>query len=151
LAPDTDFTSGLPQPSLAPGVLVLGWAVALGVPSAVSLYLRRRSAWPNVVALAWAAIEIGVSGHDHLSLYLWWALGAVGLVAWGIRDARSERINMGAAVFSATVLAFYFSEVFDKIGRSASLVGLGALFLVGGWWLERARRHFVLQIAGRIA
>jgi hypothetical protein len=52
---------------------------------------------------------------------------------------------MGAALFAATVIAFYFSEVMDKLGRSASLIGLGVLFLAGGWALERVRRRLVLQ------
>jgi uncharacterized membrane protein len=138
-------------PSLPRSLVTSGWAVALGVPSALSLLLRGRAAWPNVIAVFWVASEIAMrAGHyDGVSLYFWWALGAVALVAWGIRDGRRERIDLGAAAFGATVLAFYFSHVFDKLGRSASLVGLGALFLVGGWFLERARRHFVLQIAGR--
>ena len=130
-----------------------GWVVAVGVPLALSLLLRGRASWPNGVAVVWAAIEIGMraSRHADVSLYLWWALGAVALVAWGIRDRRRERIDLGAAAFGATVLAFYFSQVFDKLGRSASLVGLGVLFLVGGWLLERARRRLVLQVAGRAA
>ena len=73
-----------------------------------------------------------------MALYPWWVIGAVGLVAWGISEGRSERVNMGAALFAATVVAFYFSEVMDKLGRSASLIGLGLLFLAGGWALERA-------------
>jgi uncharacterized membrane protein len=79
---------------------------------------------------------------------LWWALGAVGLVAWGVREGRGERVNFGAAIFAATVIAFYFSQVMDKLGRSASLVGLGLLFLAGGWALERVRRRLVVQARG---
>jgi hypothetical protein len=50
---------------------------------------------------------------------------------------------MGAVIFAATVLAFYFSQVMDKLGRSLSLVGLGILFLAGGWALDRLRRRLV--------
>jgi hypothetical protein len=82
------------------------------------------------------------------ALYPWWALGALGLAAWGVREARSERINMASAIFACTVLVFYFSEVMDKLGRSASLVGLGIVFLAGGWALERVRRRLVLQTRG---
>ena len=82
------------------------------------------------------------------ALYPWWALGAIGLVAWGVRDGRGERVNLGAAIFAATIIAFYFSQVMDKLGRSASLVGLGLLFLAGGWALERVRRRLVLQARG---
>ena len=85
---------------------------------------------------------------DTVALYPWWVIGAGGLVAWGISEGRSERVNMGAAFFAATVVAFYFSEVMDKLGRSASLIGLGLLFLAGGWALERLRRRLVLQARG---
>ncbi len=36
----------------------------------------------------------------------------------------------------------------DKLGRSASLIGLGVLFLAGGWALEQMRRRLVLQAKG---
>ena len=45
-----------------------------------------------------------------------------------------------------TVLAFYFSQVMDKLGRSASLVGLGLLFLLGGWLLEKTRRRLMERL-----
>jgi hypothetical protein len=34
----------------------------------------------------------------------------------------------------------------DKLGRSASLIGLGILFLGGGWLLERTRRRLLAQM-----
>ena len=67
-------------------------------------------------------------------------------VAWGLWEARKERINAGIAGFALTVLAFYFSTVMDKLGRSASLIGLGLLFLAGGWLLEKARRRLVARL-----
>ena len=53
-----------------------------------------------------------------------------------------------AGAFGITVLAFYFSTVMDKLGRSASLIGFGLLFLAGGWALERARRRLVRVARG---
>jgi hypothetical protein len=101
------------------------------------------------VAVAWIVALLSLAQLDTgVALYGWWALGAVGLVAWGLSDARVERINMGAAVFAATVVAFYFSQVMDKLGRSASLIGLGLLFLGGGWALERVRRRLVEDARG---
>jgi uncharacterized membrane protein len=67
------------------------------------------------------------------------------MIAWGVREGRSERVNMGMAGFALTLLFFYFSQVMDKLGRSASLIGLGLLFLAGGWALERLRRRLVAQ------
>jgi hypothetical protein len=69
-------------------------------------------------------------GHgDRILVYVWCAVGAVGLVAWGIRESRAERINLGVAGFAITGLALYLSIVMDKMGRSASLVVLGLVFL----------------------
>jgi hypothetical protein len=66
-------------------------------------------------------------------------------VAWGVAEARPARINLGAALCALSVLAFYFSEVMGSLGRSASLIGLGILFLAGGAALERLRRRLVGQ------
>ena len=127
-------------------LLTIGTVVAVVVPLIVAYALRRASMWQNALAMAWIAALIFLGQlHQSLVLYAWWALGAVGLVAWGVTEGRTERINMGAAVFAATVLTFYFSEVMDKLGRSASLIGLGLLFLGGGWTLERARRRLVVE------
>jgi hypothetical protein len=138
---------------LAPPVLsvlyITGWAIVAVGPLGLATFLRGKDAWINAVASAWAIVLIvlGSTGSD-IPLYLWWALGAVGLVAWGVREGRGERVNFGAAIFAATVIAFYFSQVMDKLGRSASLVGLGLLFLAGGWALERVRRRLVVQARG---
>ena len=130
----------------APALRVLGWTVALGAPIAVAAALRGRRAWPNAVAAAWAgALFLIAATAGELALYPWWALAAVGLVAWGVHEGRGERINMGAAMFAASVIAFYFSAVMGRLERSLSLVGLGVLFLAGGWALERARRTLLLQ------
>jgi len=45
------------------------------------------------------------------------------------------------------VIAFYFSSVMDKLGRSASLIGLGLLLIAGGWAMERTRRRLVARVA----
>jgi uncharacterized membrane protein len=137
------------RPPLSIGALTVGWTVALALPMTVAVVLRGRSAWIQAVAMAWAVVLLymrPVTGD--VSLYGWWALGSIGLVVWGLRDGRSERINMGAAIFAITVLAFYFSQVMDKLERSASLAGLGILFLAGGWALERTRRRLVRRARG---
>jgi uncharacterized membrane protein len=137
------------RPSLPIGVLTVGWTLAVALPMAVAIVLRGRSAWIQAVAILWAVVLVHMRPiTGDVSLYGWWALGSVGLVFWGLRDGRSERINMGAAIFAITVLAFYFSQVMDKLERSASLAGLGILFLAGGWALERTRRRLVRRARG---
>ena len=71
------------------------------------------------------------------------------MIAWGLEGERKERINLGIAGFALTVLFFYFSNVMDKLGRAASLIGLGLLFLLGGWLLEKARRRLMAQLEER--
>jgi hypothetical protein len=39
----------------------------------------------------------------------------------------------------------------DKLGRSFGLMGLGILFLIGGWALERVRRRLIVDLEGRAA
>ena len=39
----------------------------------------------------------------------------------------------------------------DKMGRSASLIGLGILFLGGGWLIEKMRRRLIAQMRGEAA
>ena len=80
--------------------------------------------------------------------YLWCALLSVGLIAWGVKDRRELLVNLGIAGFALTVTGYYFSDVMDRLGRSASLIGMGLLFLGGGYLLERARREAALQAPG---
>lgn len=123
-----------------PGHLsAIGWLGALGLPFALAIHRRGRLAWMNGAALLWASI-LGFLGDWQWQTYAWCALGAVGLVHWGLHEARRERVNLGIAGFAITVATFYFSDVMDKLGRSLGLLGLGVLFLLGGWQLERLRR-----------
>lgn len=131
---------------------ILGWGASFGLPLMVAALLRGRQAWPIGLAALWVLALFGVRPLlGEALMYVWWAMGATAIAAWGVSEARSERINMGAAVFGATVLAFYFSQVMDKLGRSASLMGLGLLFLAGGWAIEHVRRRLVLQAQGGVA
>jgi hypothetical protein len=92
-----------------------------------------------------------LSPHDDPEknpwLYLWMALGASGLCLWGVRDNRKLFINYGIVVFALTVIAFYFSNVLDKLGRSMGLILLGVIFLAGGWLLLRLRAGLITRAA----
>ena len=130
-------------------LLAVGLLGSVVIPMLVAIAFRRTSSWHNLLSLVWIAALIGVGQLDSaVALYAWWAVGAIALVGWGVAEGRVERINLGAAAFAATVLAFYFSQVMDKLGRSASLIGLGLLFLGGGWALERLRRRLVVEVRG---
>jgi uncharacterized membrane protein len=138
--------------------LAVGWLVALALPLLISWCLRGQALRWNLVAALWV-IALGSTGYRavpqesalayfwrDLGPYLMWAIGSMGLIAWGLHEARKERINLGVAGFALTVLAFYFSTVMDKLGRSASLIGMGLLFLLGGWLLEKTRRRLVANL-----
>lgn len=134
-----------------------GWVMAFGLPLALAIGLRKRAAVMNLAAAAWVwalgAVSVWSENPsaaryivETLGPYLLCGVGSVGLVAWGIKEARKERINLGITGFAITILAFYFSTVMDKLGRSASLIGLGMLLLLGGWELERLRRRLVAEV-----
>ena len=137
---------------------LLGWLAAFSLPLILAWWLRRRAWWMNGIAALWviALVTTSLSSQPNESLlhYAWrqlgpygmCALGSIGLIAWGLKETRKERINLGVAGFALTVLFFYFSAVMDKLGRSASLIGLGLLFLLGGWLLEKARRRLVARL-----
>jgi uncharacterized membrane protein len=139
----------------------VGWAVAFLLPLALAWSLRRGADWMNLIAALWV-VALGTTGHGfdaragflrqawHESgSYIMCACGSVGLILWGLQEARKERINLGVAGFALTVLFFYFSSVMDKLERSASLIGLGLLFLLGGWLLEKTRRRLMARLDNR--
>jgi uncharacterized membrane protein len=70
-------------------------------------------------------------------------------ITWcGVRQASRALVNLGMVGFAIAVGWFYFSSIFDKIGRSLGLIGLGILFLLGGWALERMRRRLIAGMSG---
>jgi uncharacterized membrane protein len=60
-----------------------------------------------------------------------------------VHHASRALVNLGIVGFAITVGWFYFSDIFDKVGRSLGLIGLGILFLAGGWALEKMRRRLM--------
>jgi uncharacterized membrane protein len=132
-----------PLPS---GLAVLGWIGAVGLPVGVGVALRRSNFLPLTVAAVWVVAGTFLASYRGVAPYLWCAVLAVGVIAWGVLDRRAERINLGIAGFALTVLVFYFSDVMDKLGRSASLIVLGLLFLGGGYLLEQTRRRLVATV-----
>jgi len=145
----------------APGSLrALGWALTLALPLVLAAFLRRREAWTNLAAAVWvvALVNLGryssEAGREALysylwrgfGVYLWCALGAMGMIAWGLYEARKERINLGMVGLAITVLTFYFSSVVDKLGRATSMMSLGLLFLLLGWVLEKTRRRLLARL-----
>lgn len=146
---------------ISPLLHITAWVIAVCGPLALAFALRKSTAWTNGIAAVWVLVigtfhpansdttgALPIYAWNSLGPYFWAGVGALGLVGWGLLERRRERINIGIAGFGLTVIIFYFSDVMDKLGRSASLIGLGVLFLFGGWSLERARRRLVARVAG---
>jgi len=108
-------------------------------------------AWTNAVAALWVLVigtfspvrgdtggSLSIFAWNTLGPYFWGGVGALAMVGWGLLERRRERINLGVAGFALTVIIFYFSDVMDKLGRSASLIGLEYCSCLGdGRWSER--------------
>ena len=139
------------MPSPATSLRVAGWLMAFVLPLAAAGFLRSRAAIWNLGFALWVWAVSALDRHEffqNLAIYGVCALGAIALVCWGLQEQRRERINLGVAAFAITIIAFYFSTMMDKLGRSASLVGFGLLFLLGGWKLEQLRRKLVARTEG---
>ncbi len=134
--------------------------------AAVSLLLERRSAVPVAMAavlgyaLPWAQSRLTEDGFNgvpytitgpNLLAHALVAAAAMGLVGWGVFIASKALVNYGVAAFAVSVMWFYFSSVMGKLDRSLGLIGLGVLFLAGGWALERTRRRLVAGMPGYAA
>jgi hypothetical protein len=125
---------------------ITGWAMAFGLPLLIAWLLRGTAAWPTAVGAVWVLTGVLLGRHPGAAVFLWGGLGAAGVAASGVHEGSRLRINLGLAGFALTVLLFYFSSVMDRLGRSASLLAGGALFLVIGWGIERVRRRLVARI-----
>ncbi|HUJ32268.1 MAG TPA: DUF2157 domain-containing protein [Candidatus Acidoferrum sp.] len=148
------------NPPLSSVTLAVGWTVALLAPLVLAWFLRGPAAWMNVVCAAWAyALILAASysrsfgPHEYhqsllatLALYALLAIGSAGLVVWGLYEKRKERLNLGIAGFAISVLFFYFDSFMGKLGRSASLLILGVLCLLGGYVLEITRRKLMARM-----
>ena len=128
----------------APGVLAIGWSCAILLPLGFAYLFRGGATWMNLAAAIWVVgLNLAAQAQFDILLYGWCALGSVAMVAWGLYEFRAERINLGMAGFALTIVFFFFSSVMDKLGRSASLMALGILFVGGGWYWEKLRRRLV--------
>lgn len=126
---------------------IVGWTIALGLPLLTAWLLRGTAAWLTAVGAVWVVAGVLLGRQPGAAVFLWGGLGAAGVAASGVHEGSRLRINLGLAGFALTVLLFYFSSVMDRLGRSASLLAGGALFLGIGWGLERLRRRLVARIA----
>ena len=85
--------------------------------------------------------------EPSVAMYALVAALCVFLAWWGVHEASKALVNYGIGAFALTVMWFYFSDIMGKLDRSLGLIMLGALFLAGGWMLEKARRKLVASFS----
>jgi uncharacterized membrane protein len=138
-----------------------GWVDIAAIPILFSLVRLRKSTIPVlasigfVIALpwctriwnehypygSWTRTEPNLAAHALVAAF------CVFLIWWGVTQASRGLVNLGIVFFGATVAWFYFGDLFDKMDRSLGLIGLGVLFLAGGWALEKTRRGLLAHMA----
>ena len=141
---------------------VWAWMAIAAVPLIVAAFHGHKGLVPIAAAIAYAvalpwcyrtwttSYFIG-NGHTatytqtgpNLLAHILVAAFTVFLCWWGVRLVSRALVNLGIVSFASAIVWFYFSDILDKRGRSLGLIGLGILFLVGGWLLERTRRRIL--------
>lgn len=142
-----------------------GWVLFAFAPLFFAVFSPRRSLIPVAVAvgfslaLPWCyhTFRSGLVGEPNRSFtvievapnllaYALVAAFALFLTWWAVRLGSRILVNLGAFYFALTVGWFYFSNIFNEVNRSLGLIGLGVLFLAGGWALEKARRRLLRRM-----
>jgi uncharacterized membrane protein len=151
--------------SLIPfGIRVGAWIALAGLPLAIAAFHGHKGLVPPAAAVVYALVlpwcyrswtennnwangsHVYTRTEPNLAAYLLVAAFAIFLCWWGVRRASKALVNLGLVGFAAAVGWFYFSNLFDKLGRSLGLIGMGVLFLAGGWGLEKMRRRILLAM-----
>jgi uncharacterized membrane protein len=139
------------------GIRVWAWIDFAVLPLLLAVFKLRKSLVPVLAAIVfstmlpwWMSKTIRGNpfspfggGEYSLTAQVLVAAFCVFIIGWGVRHASQALVNLGVVGFAITVFWFYFSNIFDKLDRSLGLIGLGILFLAGGWALEKMRRKLV--------
>jgi uncharacterized membrane protein len=140
---------------------VWAWIALAAVPLAIAAFHGHKGLIPPAAAVAFSIAlpwchrswtEYQTFGPNHytfnryepnLAAHALVEAFAIFICYWGVRQASRALVNLGIVGFAVAVAWFYFSDIFDKVGRSLGLIGLGILFLAGGWALEKMRRRIL--------
>ncbi len=149
------------QTYLPLGTRTWGWVFIAVIPLLFAVFKFFKSVIPVVVAICFSialpwcqtmkTYNGGYGNYDYtftlsepnLAAHALVAAFAVFIIWWGVRQTSQALVNLGIVGFAITVGWFYFSDIMDKFGRSLGLIGLGILFLAGGWALEKWRRKLL--------
>jgi uncharacterized membrane protein len=150
-SPDSIWYRRLHPSAVPVGLQIFGFAAAYLPVLLFAVTRRKKQAIATFGAAVWVFILSIVSNYRNIesnpALHLWVALGACALCYWGVQENRKLFINYGTAIFAIDLIAFYFSNVLDKLGRSMGLILLGVIFLAGGWILNRLRTDLIARAA----
>jgi uncharacterized membrane protein len=154
------------QTAIPFGTRFWAWTAIAAVPLAIAAFrghwglIPPASAIAVAIALPWCQrtwiehYEYGngrnvsfTRSDPNLLAHMLVAAFAVFMIGWGMRQASRALVNLGIVYFAIAVTRFYYSNIFDKVGRSLGLIGLGILFLAGGWALEKARRGLLARMS----
>ncbi len=98
--------------------------------------------WFAITAIAFSSSQLLGDFSRVLIAQIFEAGAAIFVIWWGLRLSK-WLVNIGIVGFAVTVIWFYSADIFDKLDRSLGLIGLGILFLAGGWLLEKTRRNLI--------
>ena len=147
------------QPSIPFGTRVWCWIAIAAVPLMIAAFHGHKGLIPIAVAIAFVITlpychrrillrnDSYAYGDPNLLAHLLVAAFAAFFCWWGVRLASRSLVNLGILGFAAAVLWFYWSDLYNKLDRSLGLIGLGILFLAGGWALETMRRRILARMA----
>lgn len=120
------------------------WTAIAALPLVIAAF---KGHWGLIPPAAAVVFSVALPRCQHiLAAHALVAAFTVFIIWWGVRQASRALVNLGIVYFAIAVGWFYFSNIFDKVGRSLGLIGLGILFLAGGWGLEIARRGLLARM-----
>jgi len=152
------------QTYLSLGLRTWGWVFIAVIPLLFAVFKFFKSVIPVAVAIAfsialpwcqrfWTVTYNNPIDGSHysysqngpnLAAHSLVAAFAIFIIWWGVRQTSQALVNLGIVGFAISVGWFYYSDILDKFGRSLGLIGLGILFLAGGWALEKWRRKLLV-------
>jgi uncharacterized membrane protein len=148
------------QTYLPLGIRTWGWVDFAVLPLFFAVFKFKKSVVPVLVAIAFSlalpwclrtwteSYNLGTAyrSEPNLAAHVLVAAFCVFIIWWGVRRVSQALVNLGVLGFAIAVGWFYFSDIWDKLDRSLGLIGLGILFLAGGWVLEKWRRKLVAHM-----
>jgi uncharacterized membrane protein len=154
------------QTAIPFGTRFWAWTAIAAVPLAIAAFRGHWGLIPPASAVAVAIVmpwcqRIWIAHYEdtnggigsytrtepNLFAHMLVAAFAVFMIGWGVRQMSRALVNLGIVYFAIAVTWFYFSNIYDEVGRSLGLIGLGILFLAGGWALEKARRGLLARMS----